>query len=95
MSNVAQGGNQYHLHTVSGAIAGGQPSIAAQQFTGPQTELAPDGVQPNTTNVMNTFDSRIWNAMELNGIIHFGGHVNSPTIPQPFLWQAQPLQAVR
>ena len=49
VSNVAQGGNQYHLHTVSGAIAGGQPSIAAQQFTGPQTELAPDGVQPNTT----------------------------------------------
>ena len=36
VSNVAQGGNQYHLHTVSGAIAGGQPSIAAQQFTAPK-----------------------------------------------------------
>lgn len=78
VSNVAQGGNQYHLHTVNGVIDEGQASISAQQFTGPQTELAPDGVQPNTTNVMNTFDSRIWNAMELNGIIHFGGHVNSP-----------------
>ena len=78
VSNVAQGGNQYHLHTVTGSVAGNQPEIAARQMNGPQTELAPDGVQPNTTNVMNTFDSRIWNAMELNGIIHFGAHVNSP-----------------
>lgn len=78
VSNVAQGGNQYHLHTVTGAIANGNAQVSAMQVSGPTTQLAPDGVQPNTTNVMNTFDSRIWNAMELNGVIHFGAHVNSP-----------------
>ena len=78
VSNVAQGGNQYHLHKVTGAISKGNAEITALQVTGPATQLAPDGVQPNTNNVMNTFDSRIWNAMELNGTVHFGAHVNSP-----------------
>ncbi|MBK8701476.1 MAG: PKD domain-containing protein [Saprospiraceae bacterium] len=79
ISNTAQGGNQYHLHRVTGSLdSGSAPILTSQQTTGPQTALAPDGAQPLTTNVMNTFDSRIWNAMELNGTIHFGAHVNSP-----------------
>ena len=77
ISNVANGGDQYHLHYIDGNV-GAELPIFAHQITGPQTELAPDGKQPNTTKVMNTFDSRIWGAMELNGIIHFGAHVNSP-----------------
>lgn len=77
ISNVANGGDQYHLHSIDGNV-GSELPIIAYQITGPQTELAPDGKQPNTINEMNTFDSRIWGAMELNGIIHFGAHVNSP-----------------
>jgi PKD repeat protein len=78
ISNIAQGGNKYHLHTIDGSVAD-NPSMTAKTITGFQTALAPDGAQKGTSNVMNTFDSRIWNAMELNGIIHFGAHVNSPS----------------
>ncbi len=77
ISNVAQGGSKYYLHTVDGALAE-DPVMTAKVVTGLQTALAPDGAQKGTSNVMNTFDSRIWNAMELNGTIHFGAHVNSP-----------------
>lgn len=77
ISNIAQGGDKYHLHTIDGAVAD-DPGMTAKVVTGLQTALAPDGAQKGTANVMNTFDSRIWNAMELNGTIHFGAHVNSP-----------------
>ena len=77
VSNVAQGGNRYHLFSIEGNV-NENPTLDALEVSGPQTALAPDGIQKNTGNVLNTFDSRIWNAMELNGIVHFGAHVNSP-----------------
>jgi PKD repeat protein len=85
ISNVAQGGNKYYLHTIDGAVAD-DPVMTAKVVTGLQTALAPDGAQKGTPNVMNTFDSRIWNAMELNGIIHFGAHVNSPANTSSILY---------
>ncbi len=85
ISNVAQGGNKYYLHTIDGAVTD-NPIMTSKLAMGLQTALAPDGAQKGTPNVMNTFDSRIWNAMELNGIVHFGAHVNSPANTSAILY---------
>lgn len=77
ISNIAQGGNKYNIFSLEGDVQTSE-NLNAIQLEGLQTALAPYGAQKNNENVLNTFDSRIWNAMELNGVIHFGGHVNSP-----------------
>lgn len=77
VSNKPNGGNTYNLYYTSGSLSE-NPSIVSLQTTGTVTELAPDGRQKNTSNVLNTFDSRIWSALYLNGTIHLGSHVNTP-----------------
>jgi PKD repeat protein len=77
ISNIAQGGNKYNVFQLEGDVQNSE-QLTAIQVEGLQTALAPYGAQKNSNQILNTFDSRIWNAMELNGVIHFGGHVNSP-----------------
>lgn len=77
VSNAPNGGDTYNLYFTTGSLQD-NPSIISMQTKGLLTELAPDGRQKNTTNVLNTFDSRIWSALYLNGIIHMGSHVNTP-----------------
>lgn len=77
VSNKPNGGDTYNLYYTTGSI-NENPSLVSLQTTGLLTTLAPDGRQKNTNNVLNTFDSRIWSAMYLNGAIHMGSHVNTP-----------------
>ncbi len=77
VSNKALGGSTYNFYYTNGSLSD-NPSIISMQIQGQATELAPDGRQMNTTNVLNTFDSRIWSAMYLDSIIHMGSHVNTP-----------------
>lgn len=77
VSNQPNGGNKYNLYFTTGSLDN-DPAIVSLQTTGRLTELAPDGRQKNTANVLNTFDSRIWSALYLNGTIHIGSHVNTP-----------------
>lgn len=78
VSNNANGGDTYNLYYTNQSVEN-QPTLTALQTHGTLTQLAPDGRQPNTANVLNTFDSRIWSALYLNGTIHMGSHVNTPT----------------
>ena len=75
-SNKALGGNLYNLYYTTDSV-GGNPSLISVQTTGLETALAPDGRQKGTSNVLNTFDSRIWSALYLDGTIHMGSHVNT------------------
>ncbi len=76
VSNVPTGGNKYNLYYTTGTLED-NPQLISTQITGITTSLAPDGRQPGTTNVLNTFDSRIWSALYLNGTIHMGSHVGT------------------
>ncbi len=77
VSNSPNGGDTYNLYYTDGALDD-NPKLTSLQTKGYLTELAPDGRQKNTTNVLNTFDSRIWSAMYLDGTVHMGSHVNTP-----------------
>jgi PKD repeat protein len=77
VSNEPLGGNTYNYYQTTGSIDS-NPSLIAYQTTGIKTELAPNGRQKNSSEVLNTFDSRIWSALYLNGTIHMGSHVNTP-----------------
>lgn len=77
VSNEALGGDTYNLYYTTGSLSD-DPSLISLQTQGLATQLAPDGRQKNNTNVLNTFDSRIWSALYHNGTIHMGGHVNTP-----------------
>lgn len=77
VSNEPLGGNTYNYYKTTGSIDE-NPSLLSYQTTGLKTELAPNGRQKGSTEVLNTFDSRIWSALYANGIIHMGGHVNTP-----------------
>jgi PKD repeat protein len=77
VSNNSNGGNTYNLYYTTASLKN-NPSLISLQTIGTATELAPDGRQKNNSNVLNTFDSRIWSAMYLNGTIHMGSHVNTP-----------------
>lgn len=76
VSNVATGGDKYNLFYTDESVDN-NPKLVSLQVTGLETELAPNGRQKGTNQLLNTFDSRIWSAMYLNGSIHFGGHVMS------------------
>jgi PKD repeat protein len=78
VSNDELGGNRYNLYFTTDST-NGDPEIISLQTSGIATELAPDGRQPGTSKSLNTFDSRIWSAMYQDGVIHMGGHVNTPT----------------
>jgi PKD repeat protein len=77
VSNEPLGGNKYNYYQTTGSIDD-NPSLLSFQTTGLATELAPNGRQKGSNEVLNTFDSRIWSALYLDGIIHMGGHVNTP-----------------
>ena len=77
VSNEALGGDTYNLYYTTASL-NDNPSLISLQTKGLATQLAPDGRQKNNTNVLNTFDSRIWSALYHNGTIHMGGHVNTP-----------------
>jgi len=77
VSNNANGGDTYNLYFTNQSIEN-QPTLTSLQTKGTLTQLAPDGRQPNTANVLNTFDSRIWSALYLDSTIHIGSHVNTP-----------------
>ncbi len=77
VSNNPLGGNTYNLYYTTDNLSG-NPSLISLQTTGPATLLSPDGRQPSTPNVLNTFDSRVWSAMFLDDIVHIGSHVNTP-----------------
>ncbi len=77
VSNQPLGGNKYNLYFTTGSLEE-NPVLISMQTTGVETSLAPDGRQSGTANVLNTFDSRIWSAMYLDGTIHMGSHVNTP-----------------
>lgn len=77
VSNEALGGNKYNLYYTTGSLEQ-NPVLISLQTLGLETELAPNARQQNNANVLNTFDSRIWSALYLNGIIHMGSHVNTP-----------------
>ncbi|MBK9734556.1 MAG: PKD domain-containing protein [Saprospiraceae bacterium] len=74
VSNKPLGGNTYNLYYTTGSL-NQNPSLVSLQMQGLDTKLAPDGRQLNTTNVLNTFDSRIWSTLYKDGIIHIGSHV--------------------
>lgn len=74
ISNEELGGETYNLHYTTGSLTQ-NPSLRSIQSKGLKTLLAPYGRQNGTAAVLNTFDSRIWSAMYLNGTIHMGGHV--------------------
>ncbi|MFZ1705367.1 MAG: PKD domain-containing protein [Saprospiraceae bacterium] len=77
VSNEALGGEKYNLYFTNESLHN-NPVLNSLQTTGPVTMLAPDGRQKGTSERLNTFDSRIWSAMYLNGQIHMGSHVNTP-----------------
>lgn len=74
ISNNPTGGNTYNLHFTNASLMD-SPELRAVQSLGPETSLAPDARQPGIDKRLNTFDSRIWSAMYLNGVIHMGSHV--------------------
>ncbi|MEZ4911405.1 MAG: PKD domain-containing protein [Saprospiraceae bacterium] len=76
VSNNALGGDTYNLYYTDGKLSD-TTKLYSVQVKGLQTSLAPNARQPNSDQVLNTFDSRIWSAMYVNGIVHFGGHANS------------------
>lgn len=76
VSNNPTGGNTYNLHFTTESLHN-NPTLMAIQSIGFETSLAPDARQPNTEKRLNTFDSRIWSAMYLDGTIHMGSHVNT------------------
>lgn len=78
VSNQPNGGNKYNLYYTDASLHN-NPTLTSLQTTALPTELAPDGRMLNTSKTLNTFDSRIWSAMYLNGTIHMGSHVNTPT----------------
>lgn len=78
VSNEALGGNKYNLYYATGSLDS-NPSIVSMQTSGPATTLAPHGRQLGSSNSLNTFDSRIWSAMYMNGVVHMGSHVNTPS----------------
>jgi PKD repeat protein len=77
ISNNPTGGNTYNLHYTTESLHN-SPDLMAVQSLGYETSLAPDARQPGTEKRLNTFDSRIWSAMYLNGVIHMGSHVDTP-----------------
>lgn len=76
ISNNPTGGNTYNLHYTTESLHQ-NPNLMAVQSLGYETSLAPDARQPGTDKRLNTFDSRIWSAMYLNGVVHMGSHVNT------------------
>ncbi len=76
VSNNPTGGNTYNLHYTTESTLN-NPTLVGIQSIGFETSLAPDARQPNTNKRLNTFDSRIWSAMYLDGVIHMGSHVNT------------------
>src|SRR5690606_14613660 len=78
VSNEALGGNKYNLYYTDESLHN-DPVLYSLQTEGRETGLAPDGRQKNSSERLNTFDSRIWSALYLNGIIHMGSHVQTGT----------------
>ncbi|MCE2788957.1 MAG: PKD domain-containing protein [Saprospiraceae bacterium] len=76
ISNEELGGDSYNLHVTTGKLSD-NPTLISMQSKGLSTTLAPYGRQNATNAVLNTFDSRIWSALYLNGIIHMGSHVRT------------------
>ncbi|MCB9310265.1 MAG: PKD domain-containing protein [Lewinellaceae bacterium] len=76
VSNNANGGNTYNLYQTDSAL-NDSTKLISTQLLGLKTELAPNARQPNSNQVLNTFDSRIWSASFLNNVVHFGGHANT------------------
>jgi len=77
VSNEELGGDKYNLYFTDNSVLE-NPQLTAVQTRGLATLLAPDARQLNTTNILNTFDSRIWSATYVNGMVHMGGHTNTP-----------------
>ncbi|MBK8547017.1 MAG: PKD domain-containing protein [Saprospiraceae bacterium] len=78
VSNEALGGQKYNLYYTDESLHN-NPVLFSLQTTGRPTSLAPDGRQKGSNERLNTFDSRIWSAMYLDGTIHMGSHVNTPS----------------
>lgn len=76
VSNEPLGGNTYNLYYTDESLHN-DPVLFSLQSEGLPTSLAPDGRQKGINDRLNTFDSRIWSAMYLNGVIHMGSHVNT------------------
>lgn len=76
VSNNALGGDTYNLYYTDGKLSD-TTKLFSVQVKGLETALAPNARQPNSDQVLNTFDSRIWSAMYANGVVHFGGHANT------------------
>ncbi|MBC7884731.1 MAG: PKD domain-containing protein [Saprospiraceae bacterium] len=77
VSNQALGGDTYHFYYTTGSL-NTNPSLVSMLSKGLAIEIAPDGRQKQTSNILNTFDSRIWSALYHNGVIHMGTHVKTP-----------------
>ena len=78
VSNEALGGDKYNLYFTNESLHN-NPVLTSLQTQGLGTALAPDGRQKNSPERLNTFDSRIWSALYLNGVIHMGSHVHTGT----------------
>lgn len=78
VSNEALGGNKYNLYYTDESLHK-DPVLFSLQTTAQETELAPDGRMKNSPKKLNTFDSRIWSALYLDGVIHMGSHVHTGT----------------
>lgn len=77
VSNEALGGDLYNLYIITESLHN-NPQLISLQTRGLRTELAPNGRQKGSNKRLNTFDSRIWSALYLDGVIHIGSHVNTP-----------------
>lgn len=77
VSNEALGGDLYNLYVMTESLYN-NPQLISLQTKSVKTELAPNGRQRGSSKGLNTFDSRIWSALYLDGIIHMGSHVNTP-----------------
>jgi PKD repeat protein len=78
VSNENLGGDTYHLYQCTASVLN-NPVIRSFQTKGLLTGLAPLGRQKNSAEMLNTFDSRIWSALQVGGTIHMGSHVNTPS----------------
>jgi PKD repeat protein len=76
VSNEPLGGDKYNYYQITNSLDQ-NPELRSYQTKGLMTSLAPNGRQKGSTNILNTFDSRIWSALYSGGIIHMGGHVNT------------------
>ena len=76
VSNEALGGDLYNLYFTTESLHN-NPELISLQTRSTATELAPYGRQLGTSKLLNTFDSRIWSALYLDGVIHMGSHVNT------------------